>query len=1073
MAMWIRQLEVADCAGIKAASVSLQPGLNVLHGPNELGKSTLVKAIRAALLLPASSTTADSLRAWNVDRAPCIALAFEQEAQRVWRVRKRFGRSGSQTYLDFSRNGREFSQESHGREVEGTLQNILRWGIEPPGGKGGKRGMPESFIATALLGDQRDIDAILEASLAEDPNDSGRTRLTEALQALAEDPRLKQVLASVQERCDEAFSPTGRRRTGRGSPWSKLREERLSAEKFVLAIKQQVTQSEDARARVAELQESTLNAQAEAEAAARRLRAQQQADRQRQERAAAAVALAGAAEALQQAQAQVRSKDEKAAAVAAAEKEAEALEKRLNAAEQALADVQPLAKAATERVRQLESGDAEQGRRLREQEAKNLQLELTQQKTALEENVAAAQQIAEREAAVRALRADVEQRTETVEEQRSQLADAEAKTAEDERAVEALERERACARYLAVKEQAGARKAEAEAAKAQAKTAQRLENQAQEARAKAKALNPPAYAELDELKRLHADSQVANAKLAVGLALEFTPEIAGVADITQDGETSERRFNAGDRLRFEAERGLRLAIGGAGVLEVRGGGRHLRDEAQAATDRWRRFADALFNRAGVAASTELEDKRQEADQLLASASQHESDAKQARALSNNVDALERQAAVAQAEAAQRQQAAAKRMDATTTVDRYVSEQGELRDEQELARAIETLKEQVRERDSLSIADKSKMELGDAQLEDLRQELAGRQQALGKVVAKNEEWPRVLAEAEGNRQRLDSALAEADAAVRAVQAEATAEAEDAREALAKITEEASAKAKIREESAQSLQDAQTALAKLQGEAEAMRTTAEGLDVRALQAVRDEKQAALDALPAVDEDPRDLAELERLANDAAKQADSLRHELSTAQGALGQVGGPRIEEQATQADEALADLARREHELEVEYGGWKLLLDTLAEAEKEDASHLGAALVKPVSERMAALTGGRYGEVGIGPQLDATGICLGDDERSFDDVSVGTREQIALLLRLAIAEALGSFVILDDHLTQSDPGRMAWIRGLLGEAAQKIQIVVMTCHPNAYLTGDLARDAHAVDLVERVERHEVGE
>ena len=268
MAMWIRRLEVADCAGIKAASVSLQPGLNVLHGPNELGKSTLVKAIRAALLLPASSTTADSLRAWNVDRAPSVALAFEQEAQRVWRVRKRFGRSGSQTYLDFSRNGQEFSQDSHGREVEGALQSILRWGIEPPGGKGGKRGMPESFIATALLGDQRDIDAILEASLAEDPNASGRERLTEALQALAEDPRLKQVLASVQERCDEAFSPTGRRRTGRGSPWSKLREERLSAEKLVLAIKQQVTQSEDARTRVADLQQSTLEAQAEAEAAA-------------------------------------------------------------------------------------------------------------------------------------------------------------------------------------------------------------------------------------------------------------------------------------------------------------------------------------------------------------------------------------------------------------------------------------------------------------------------------------------------------------------------------------------------------------------------------------------------------------------------------------------------------------------------------------------------------------------------------------------------------------------------------------------------------------------------------------
>ena len=758
--------------------------------------------------------------------------------------------------------------------------------------------------------------------------------------------------------------------------------------------------------------------------------------------------------------------------MAAAEKETETLAQRLNAAEQALAVVQPLAEAAAKRVQQLESGDAEQGRRLREQEAKNRHLELTQQKTALEENVSAAQEIAASEAAVRTLRADVEQRAKTLAEQRSLLAEAKAKTAEDEREVETLERERACARYLAAKERAEALNAEAEAAKAQAKAAQGLEDQAQEARAEAKALNPPARAELDELKRLHDDSRVANAKLAVGLSLEFTPEIAGVADVTQDGATNEHRLDAGTRLHFEAERELRLAIAGVGVLEVRGGGRNLRDEARAATDRWRRFADTLLNRAGVATSAELESKRQEADSLLALAKEHESEAKQARALSNNVDALEQQAAVAQAEAAQRQQEAAKRMDPSTPVDRYISEQGELRDEQELAGAIETLKEQAHKRDSLSSAVASKMELGTAQLEDWRQELAKRQQALGEATTKNEEWPRVLAEAEGNRQRLDDALAEADATVRAIQAEATADAEDAREALAKVTEEASAKAKARDEAARSLQSARTALAKLQGEEEAMRATVEGLDLPALQAARDEKQAELDALPAVDEDPPDLAALQRLANDAAAQADSLRHELSTAQGALGQVGGPRIEEQAEQASEAVAALARREHELEVEYGGWKLLLETLAEAEKEDASHLGAALVKPVSERMAALTGGRYGEVGIGPQLDATGIRLGDDERSFDDVSAGTREQIALLLRLAIAEALGSFVILDDHLTQSDPGRMAWIRRLLGEAAQKIQIVVMTCHPTAYLTGELAQGAHAVDLAAHIERHDVG-
>ena len=179
--MWIRRLEVTHCAGIAAAGVDLAPGLNVLHGPNELGKSSLVAAIRAALLLQSSATAADALRDWNSVESPTVSLTFEQEAGRIWRVRKTFGRNG-RAYLDFSKDGEDFAAESKGREVDGTLQNLLRWGIEAPGGRSGRRGMPSSLISTALLGEQSDVVAILGANLDDDPSASGRDRLTEALQ---------------------------------------------------------------------------------------------------------------------------------------------------------------------------------------------------------------------------------------------------------------------------------------------------------------------------------------------------------------------------------------------------------------------------------------------------------------------------------------------------------------------------------------------------------------------------------------------------------------------------------------------------------------------------------------------------------------------------------------------------------------------------------------------------------------------------------------------------------------------------------------------------------------------------
>src|SRR5256885_9857488 len=48
-----------------------------------------------------------------------------------------------------------------GRKVDGKLREILRWGIPEPGGSGGAKGLPTSFLATALLSPQDDVSAVL------------------------------------------------------------------------------------------------------------------------------------------------------------------------------------------------------------------------------------------------------------------------------------------------------------------------------------------------------------------------------------------------------------------------------------------------------------------------------------------------------------------------------------------------------------------------------------------------------------------------------------------------------------------------------------------------------------------------------------------------------------------------------------------------------------------------------------------------------------------------------------------------------------------------------------------------
>ena len=69
---------------------NLQPGLNLIHGPNESGKSTLVRAIRAAFFERYRSTAVDDLRPWGDSAAaPTIELEFEHD-NRNWRLTKSF-----------------------------------------------------------------------------------------------------------------------------------------------------------------------------------------------------------------------------------------------------------------------------------------------------------------------------------------------------------------------------------------------------------------------------------------------------------------------------------------------------------------------------------------------------------------------------------------------------------------------------------------------------------------------------------------------------------------------------------------------------------------------------------------------------------------------------------------------------------------------------------------------------------------------------------------------------------------------------------------------------------------------
>ena len=79
--------------------------------------------------------------------------------------------------------------------------------------------------------------------------------------------------------------------------------------------------------------------------------------------------------------------------------------------------------------------------------------------------------------------------------------------------------------------------------------------------------------------------------------------------------------------------------------------------------------------------------------------------------------------------------------------------------------------------------------------------------------------------------------------------------------------------------------------------------------------------------------------------------------------------------------------------------------------------------------------------------------GPQSGAFEEFSVGAREQIGIMARLAYADLLAqagrpTLLILDDALVHSDEDRLEQMKRVLFDAAQRHQVLIFTCHPKAW-------------------------
>ncbi len=165
----------------------------------------------------------------------------------------------------------------------------------------------------------------------------------------------------------------------------------------------------------------------------------------------------------------------------------------------------------------------------------------------------------------------------------------------------------------------------------------------------------------------------------------------------------------------------------------------------------------------------------------------------------------------------------------------------------------------------------------------------------------------------------------------------------------------------------------------------------------------------------------------------------------------VSGGGLDERLAGARRRLDELARECSRYQREVEALKLLLRLLHDAERDAKERYVGPVVRRLSPYLQALFPGA--ELQIDDSFRITAVARGGAPEPFERLSDGTREQVAILARLAFAELLAdqgrpAVVVLDDALVFSDDQRIEQMFEILAQAGEKLQIIVLTCREQVF-------------------------
>lgn len=186
-------------------------------------------------------------------------------------------------------------------------------------------------------------------------------------------------------------------------------------------------------------------------------------------------------------------------------------------------------------------------------------------------------------------------------------------------------------------------------------------------------------------------------------------------------------------------------------------------------------------------------------------------------------------------------------------------------------------------------------------------------------------------------------------------------------------------------------------------------------------------------------------------AGEARTKLEMEIARLEGTIESEGGKGLaDREASAREEAEAARAAVQRVTE-EAETLKLLRETLDEARDETSAKFVGPVAKRAKRHIERLLPGC--DLSFSEDLMLDAVVRGGISEGCGDLSRGTQEQLAVLTRIAFADMLLEqgrpvSLILDDPLVYADDARLDLMVEILSEAAERMQVILLTCRERAF-------------------------